>query len=37
MSERARTILLDSFPKLLGYARELGVEGKIRNYVRVLL
>ena len=26
-----------NIPKLLGYARELGVEGKIQAYVRVLL
>lgn len=26
-----------NIPKLLGYARELGVEGKIQNFVRVLL
>ena len=26
-----------NIPKLLGYARDLGVEGKIQAYVRVLL
>ena len=32
MQQRGRNI-----PKLLAYARELGVEGKVQTYVRVLL